>query len=129
MSFSIVATLFRISRARAVVRRHRTCSIALAVLVGVVLTGAGWLAIATGSTRETAATKRPSAGTSCPRRLLADWADGRIDHTYPIACYRQAMQSLPTDLEVYSSAPEDIASALQQRILLSRDGTARHVAG
>jgi hypothetical protein len=31
-------------------------------------------------------------------------------------CYRQALKSLPTDLEVYSSAPEDIAHALSRGI-------------
>ena len=58
-------------------------------------------------------------------RCSADWADGRIDHTYPIRCYRQAMKSLPTDLEVYSSAPEDIQSALRDRILQRSAGAIR----
>jgi len=99
------------------VRRHRVWRIGLAVLVGVALTGAGWLAFGGGGTGKTASAKRATGATSCARRLIADWADGRIDHTYPITCYREAMKSLPTDLEVYSSAPEDIASALQELIL------------
>ena len=37
--------------------------------------------------------------TSCQSRLLHDWADGRIDGTYPLACYRAALRSLPADLE------------------------------
>ena len=57
---------------------------------------------------------------SCGTRLLHDWADGRIDRTYPVACYRAALGSMPTDLEVYSSAPDDIAQALSQRIVQSR---------
>lgn len=54
---------------------------------------------------------------SCRSRLLRDWADGRIDGTYPVACYRLALKSLPPDLAVYSSASDDIARALSARIL------------
>ena len=57
--------------------------------------------------------------TSCQRRLIRDWGDGRIDGTYPLACYRAALRSLPADLKVYSSAPDDIAQALSQRIVQS----------
>jgi hypothetical protein len=53
---------------------------------------------------------------SCQHRLLQDWRDGRIDDTYPVACYRKAIKELPTDLLVYSSAPEDIRQALSARI-------------
>ena len=56
---------------------------------------------------------------SCQGRLLRDWADGRIDGTYPLACYRAALRSLPSDLKVYSSAPDDIRQALSQRIVQS----------
>ena len=53
---------------------------------------------------------------SCAARLIHDWRDGRIDGTYPIACYREAARSLPTDLQVYSSAPDDIRQALARRV-------------
>jgi hypothetical protein len=56
---------------------------------------------------------------SCQSRLLRDWADGRIDGTYPLSCYRAALSSLPADLKVYSSAPDDIRQALSQRIVQS----------
>ena len=57
--------------------------------------------------------RRPRSGRrSCAARLIQDWRDGRIDGTYPIACYRKAARSLPTDLQVYSSAPDDIRQAL-----------------
>ena len=59
------------------------------------------------------------AATTCQSRLLRDWADGRIDGTYPLACYRAALRSLPADLKVYSSAPDDIRQALSQRIVQS----------
>jgi hypothetical protein len=61
-----------------------------------------------------------SAGTaqasSCATRLVADWRDGRIDGTYPVACYRQALASMPEDVRVYSSARDDITRALQDRL-------------
>jgi hypothetical protein len=44
--------------------------------------------------------------------LLNDWYDGRIDHTYPIACYDAALKHLPTDVQEYSSAHDDIERAL-----------------
>ena len=57
------------------------------------------------------------AQSSCAKALVRDWSDGRIDRTYPIACYRAALHSLPADLQVYSSAPEDIRQALSARIV------------
>jgi hypothetical protein len=60
------------------------------------------------------------APASCESRLLRDWSDGRIDGTYPVSCYRTALKSLPADLKVYSSAPDDIRQALSRRIVQSR---------
>ncbi len=48
--------------------------------------------------------------------MIDDWYDGRIDGTYPLHCYDDAIEQLPGDLEVYSSATEDIARALQARL-------------
>jgi hypothetical protein len=58
----------------------------------------------------------------CWKMLINDWYDGRIDGTYPIHCYREALQHLPTDVETYSSAREDIRQALQQRITQGSNG-------
>ena len=66
----------------------------------------------------TAARQTPVDST-CAEVLVRDWADGRIDGTYPVVCYRAALKSLPTDLRIYSSAPDDISQALQQRIVQS----------
>jgi hypothetical protein len=55
----------------------------------------------------------------CWKTLINDWYDGRIDGTYPIHCYREALQHLPTDVETYSSARDDIKQALQERITQS----------
>ena len=60
------------------------------------------------------------AAPSCASRLIADWRDGRIDGTYPVACYREALSSLPEDLRIYSSAQSDIARALQNRVRVER---------
>jgi hypothetical protein len=57
-----------------------------------------------------------AASTNCSSRLLTDWRDGRLDTTYPVGCYREALKSLPEDVRVYSSAPEDITRALQARL-------------
>ena len=54
-----------------------------------------------------------AAAPDCSARLLADWQDGRIDRTYPVHCYREALASLPEDLQVYSTAESDLTRALQ----------------
>jgi hypothetical protein len=53
-----------------------------------------------------------AAATPCWKQLLNDWYDGRIDKTYKVACYRAALKHLPTDVQVYSSARDDIQRAL-----------------
>jgi hypothetical protein len=53
-----------------------------------------------------------AAGTPCWKALINDWFDGHIDHTYPRACYTQAIHHLPTDVATYSSAKDDIERAL-----------------
>jgi hypothetical protein len=54
-----------------------------------------------------------AAATPCWKTLLNDWYDGRIDGTYPIHCYRDALKHLPSDVKTYSSAADDIERALQ----------------
>jgi hypothetical protein len=66
------------------------------------------------------------AQSPCAKRLLGDWADGRIDGSYPVTCYRVALKTLPADLEVYSSASEDISQALSQRIVQSAQKISGH---
>jgi hypothetical protein len=64
----------------------------------------------------TAAVARPlpaAAATPCWKALLNDWYDGRIDNTYPINCYSDALKHLPADVQTYSSAHDDILRALQ----------------
>jgi hypothetical protein len=56
------------------------------------------------------------AATPCWKLLLNDWYDGTISNVYPIPCYHQAVNHLPTDVQVYSSARDDILRALQQAV-------------
>jgi hypothetical protein len=49
--------------------------------------------------------------------LLNDWYDGRIDGTYPLHCYNDALKHLPADVSTYSSAHDDIQRALQSALI------------
>ena len=64
-----------------------------------------------------------AAATPCWKALLNDWYDGRIDNTYPIHCYQDALKHLPADVQTYSSAHDDILRALQNaKARLRRSG-------
>jgi hypothetical protein len=63
-----------------------------------------------------AAAKAKAPTTQCWKTLLNDWYDGRIDNTYPVSCYKQALHHLPTDVQTYSSARDDILRAMQSAI-------------
>lgn len=66
-----------------------------------------------------------AAATPCWKTLLNDWYDGRIDNTYPIHCYQDALRHLPADVQTYSSAHDDILRALQSaKAKLKRSGKA-----
>ena len=60
-----------------------------------------------------AAARPAAAATPCWKALLNDWYDGRIDQTYASHCYTEAINHLPSDVQTYSSAREDILRALQ----------------
>jgi hypothetical protein len=66
-----------------------------------------------------AAAVRPApaqAATPCWKLLLNDWYDGRIDQTYSVHCYKDALKHLPADVQTYSSAHDDILRALQTAV-------------
>lgn len=65
-----------------------------------------------------------AAAPPCWKSLLTDWYDGTIDKTYPIPCYRQAVDHLPTDAQLYSSAKDDILRAMTRVIALQDQTTA-----
>lgn len=54
-----------------------------------------------------------TAAPSCGRQVLNDWYDGRVDGTYALHCYDDAIEIIPRDVRDYSSAEDDIKRALQ----------------
>ena len=67
-------------------------------------------ALALGAAAPPAAAKTP-----CSRQIIEDWHDnGRIDQTYPLHCYREAIARVPEDLRVYTGIVEEIQAARQQ---------------
>jgi hypothetical protein len=66
-----------------------------------------------------------TAEAPCSQRVRLDWAaDGVVDKTYPVACYEEAIENLPIDLELYSSAEDDIRRALQSVVSSGSAGAA-----
>jgi hypothetical protein len=63
------------------------------------------------------ATAPAGAAGSCGRQVIDDWYDdGRIDGSYKLHCYDDAIEILPRDVRDYSSAKEDIERALQAKL-------------
>ena len=57
------------------------------------------------------------AKTACWRQILNEWVDNRqIASTYPLDCYREAIQHVPEDLRVYTDIEEAINAARQQAV-------------
>jgi hypothetical protein len=76
-------------------------------------------ALAAGARVETAEAKIES---NCARALIHDWyVDGRVDRTYPVRCYREALRDIPEDQIVYGTLREDLERALQS-VIRSNDG-------
>ena len=64
---------------------------------------------------------QPAAASTCGTRVLKDWSDNsRIDGTYPLHCYQDAIDALPSDLRDYSDALDVIGRAF-------RDAGGRHI--
>lgn len=57
-----------------------------------------------------------SSATPCWQLVMNQWYEGEIKSIFPLDCYHQAIQHLPTDIQVYSSARQDITAALQAAI-------------
>jgi hypothetical protein len=50
---------------------------------------------------------------TCSRALIHDWyVDGRVDQTYAVHCYREALRNVPEDQIVYGSLRDDLTRAL-----------------
>lgn len=55
-----------------------------------------------------------STATKCGQQVLADWYDnGRIDRLYPLNCYEEAIDEIPSDIGPYVDAEDVITRALQ----------------
>ena len=53
----------------------------------------------------------------CSSALINDWLfDGRVDKTYPVHCYREALKDVPEDQIVYGTLRQDLNRALQSAI-------------
>jgi hypothetical protein len=53
----------------------------------------------------------------CSAALIHDWyVDGRIDQTYQVHCYREALRSIPEDQIIYGTLRDDLTRALQSAI-------------
>jgi hypothetical protein len=53
----------------------------------------------------------------CWQQVIDDWIDNaRVDGTYAVQCYRDALANLPEDMRAYSSAPDDIERAMREAI-------------
>jgi hypothetical protein len=64
------------------------------------------------------------AARPCWKDLVDDyWADFRVDKVYPVSCYRDAMESLPRDVDEYSDAQDDLRRALLDAIRDQRNNS------
>jgi hypothetical protein len=60
---------------------------------------------------------RATAAEPCGKKVLEDWFDnGRIDRLYPLHCYEDAIDLIPSDLRDYANAEEIINRALQSAL-------------
>jgi hypothetical protein len=63
-----------------------------------------------------------AASTPCWKVVVSDWyADGRIDNTYPLHCYEDALHHLPPDVKAYADASDEISRAMQAAIRDNRE--------
>jgi hypothetical protein len=51
---------------------------------------------------------------ACSSALIRDWyVDGRIDNTYQVHCYREALRDIPEDQLIYGTLRDDLTRALE----------------
>jgi hypothetical protein len=74
-----------------------------------------------------AAAPAAASSTPCWKVVVSDWyADGRIDNTYPLHCYQDALHHLPPDVKAYADASDEIQRAMQAAIRDNREKLAAH---
>jgi hypothetical protein len=78
------------------------------------------LVIAAGIAAAALGTAQPAQARSmstCSKALIHDWyVDGRVDKTYPVHCYREALKNIPEDQVIYGTLRQDLTRALQSTI-------------
>jgi hypothetical protein len=63
-----------------------------------------------------------ASSTPCWKVVVSDWyADGRIDNSYPLHCYQDALRHLPPDVRAYADASDEIERAMQAAIRDNRE--------
>lgn len=62
-----------------------------------------------------------AAGTPCRNKIFNDWyRDGKIASTYPLGCYRDALNHIHADAAIYSSLRDDVRAAMRAAARRSR---------
>jgi hypothetical protein len=51
---------------------------------------------------------RAAAAEPCWQRVISAWSAGTLDASFPPGCYRTALDRLPEDVALYSTAQDDI---------------------
>ncbi len=73
----------------------------------------------------TAAPAGAHAAVPCRDKIYNEWySTGKISTTYPISCYHDALQHIPSDAQVYSNLGSDIKAALQAALARRNDPAA-----
>ena len=69
-----------------------------------------------------AATAAPAfGGRSCGQAVLDAWAAGTLEaNRFPAACYQDALDEMPADMQGYSTAPDDIEAVLHATLMHGR---------
>src|SRR2546423_3464504 len=74
-------------------------------------------ALAVAAALGTAQPAQARSMSSCSAALIHDWyVDGRVDKTYPVHCYREALKDIPEDQLIYGTLRDDLTRALQSVI-------------
>jgi hypothetical protein len=75
------------------------------------------LAAAIGAALGVAQPAQARSLSTCSKALIHDWyVDGRVDKTYPVHCYREALKQIPEDQIIYGTLRQDLTRALQSAI-------------
>ncbi len=74
-------------------------------------------AVAIGAALGVAQPAQARSMSTCSKALVHDWyVDGRIDQTYPVHCYREALKQIPEDQIIYGTLRQDLTRGLQSAI-------------